>query len=296
MKPAVMDSLLSADRLRQRFRRRVVLNDISFSLPAGSVTGLIGENGAGKTTLLRILLGLLEATGGRAQVFGLPLPGRGVAVRRRVGYMPDSYRFDDNLVFSRICRRVAPLYPTWDAAYARELGERFDLPADTLIKTWSRGMQARLMLILALAHRPKLLLLDEPFSGLDPLVRDDILRLLGDYCAGCGATVLVSSHQMSDLERFADRVLFLHREHIILDGAVETIKAERCELAAIFPAGIPDRVDTAEAQEVARDGRALTVYCRGNADPLGALLRAQGATVERTALDLEAIFRREAAR
>lgn len=291
-----MDSPLSADRLRKRFRRHVVLDDVSFALPAGSITGLIGANGAGKTTMLRILLGLLEADSGSAQVFGLKLPGRAVAVRRQVGYMPDLYRFDDNLVFARLCKRVAPLYPTWDAAYARELQDRLDLPADSTIKTWSRGMQARLMLILALAHRPKLLLLDEPFSGLDPLARDDILRLLGDYCAASGATVLVSSHQMADLERFADRIILLHREHIVLDGAIDTIKSERCELTVIFTGGVPDRIDTAGAQVIALEERALTLFCRGNAAPVIAALRAQGAEVETTSLDLETIFRREAAR
>ncbi len=291
-----MDNPLSADRLRKRFRRHIVLNNVSFALPAGSITGLIGENGAGKTTLLRLLLGLLEANGGSARVFGLSLPRQGVAVRRRVGYMPDQYRFDDHLVFDRLCRRVAPLYPTWDAAFARELQERFALPADTRIKTWSRGMQARLMLILALAHRPRLLLLDEPFSGLDPLVRDDILRLLGDYCAECGATVLVSSHQLADLERFADRILFLHQARIILDGSIDAIKATRGDITAVFPAGIPDRLDTAGAQVVARDGRAITLYYRDNAGPVIAALQAQGADTEIMPLDLDTIFRREAAR
>lgn len=290
-----MSDIISADRLVKRFRKKTVLDGVTFSLPRGSVTGLIGENGVGKTTLIRILLGLLEANGGESRVFGLPSLRYAETIRRRAGYVPDEYRFDEGITAESRCRFVGAFYPTWDDAFAGQLLERLRLAGQGKIKTYSKGMKARLLLVLALAHHPDLLILDEPFSGLDPAVRTDILQLLGDYVVEGERTVLISSHQFSDLERFCDRVLFLHRGRVRIDEGIESVKATRGELTAVFPGPVPAITAFPEATIIKTEGNTVTVYYRRDGDGLAAHLAAAGATVERTPLDLETIFLREVA-
>ncbi len=290
-----MQTIVSADGLRQSFGRKLVLDGVTFALPCGSVTGLIGENGVGKTTLLRILLGLREADGGESRIFGLHSLKRGGAIRRRLGYVFDVYRFNENITAEEACRFYAPFYPTWDTVFAAELRERLHLNSAGNINMYSKGMRARLQLLLALAHHPELLILDEPFSGLDPAVRADILQLLGDYAGAADRTVMISSHQFGDLERFCERVLLLHRGRICIDDVIDDVRAGRGELTAIFPGQPPAKIDFPGTNVVNTRGRMATIYYRGDGDALAAQLEASGATVERNALDLETIFLREVA-
>lgn len=290
-----MTTPITVERVSKRFRRNQVLDDISFALPQGSVTGLVGENGVGKTTLIRLLLGLLEADAGEMKVLGLPALAQGVAIRARCGYVPDAFQWYDWMTAEQLCTFVGAFYPTWDVPYATSLLERLSLTNKGKTKTYSKGMKTRLLLVLALAHHPELLLLDEPFSGLDPVVRTDILQLLSEYVAGGERTVLISSHQFSDIERFCDRVMLLHRQHIQLDDSIDAIRAARGELTAMFPAGVPVNLDLHGAQEVSREGNVLTLYYRDGSEALVATLTKAGATVEASPLDLETIFRREVA-
>ncbi|MCR9201803.1 MAG: ABC transporter ATP-binding protein, partial [Planctomycetaceae bacterium] len=201
--------VIRTEGLGRRFRRHTALDDVNFQLQQGSVLGLVGENGAGKTTLIRHFLGMLRPTSGTVQVFGTDPVADPAGVLSRIGYlsedrdMPPWMRIKDYLSFR------AAFYPAWDHACCRDLVERFALDEGQKISQLSRGQLARLGLISAVAHRPELLLLDEPSSGLDPAVRHDILSTIIRTVANEGRTVLFSSHLLAEVQQVCDHVALL---------------------------------------------------------------------------------------
>src|ERR1700716_763177 len=203
------ESVIEVSELTRRFGAKTALSSVSLSLPRGAVYGLVGENGAGKTTLIKHILGLLRAESGSVRVFGLDPVADPVAVLSRIGYLseendiPGRMRVDDLIRYSRA------FYPAWDDAYAEELRRTFALDAAAKVKNLSKGQKARAGLLIALAYRPELLLLDEPSSGLDPIVRRDILGAVMRTIADEGRTVLFSSHLLGEVERVADRVAMI---------------------------------------------------------------------------------------
>jgi ABC-2 type transport system ATP-binding protein len=189
------------------------------------VFGLVGVNGAGKTTLIRHAMGMLRAQAGTVSVFGLDPVSAPHAVLSRIGYLselnelPEWMRVDELIQFTRA------FYPNWDESYAQSLRQNFELAPDKLVQSLSKGQRARLGLLLALAHRPELLILDEPSSGLDPLVRRDILRAIIKTIAQEGRTVLFSSHLLDEVERVADRVAIINGGRIIQNEELESLKS-----------------------------------------------------------------------
>jgi ABC-2 type transport system ATP-binding protein len=212
----------------KRFGRKPVLIDVNLRVPEGSTTALLGRNGAGKSTLMKILTGLMPRSGGEVRVLGMDPGRRAKPVKARVGYVPETtlfhpkWRVRDAIGLSKAFRKK-----TWDGAEERRLLEAFELEPRAKIGSLSKGFKAKLALLLALAHKPKLLLLDEPASGLDPIVRREVLASLVDAIHGEGRTLLLSSHRMDDVERLADRVAFLAGGKIILDGDKEEIRKQR---------------------------------------------------------------------
>jgi ABC-2 type transport system ATP-binding protein len=217
--------VVAVSDLTRRFGARLALNGVSLSLPGGGVYGLVGANGAGKTTLIRHLLGLLRAERGSVRVFDLDPVADPVGVLSRVGYLsedndlPGWMRVDELIRYSRAFR------PAWDDAYAEELRKAFALDPAAKVRTLSKGQKARLGLLVALAYRPELLVLDEPSSGLDPIVRRDILGAVLRTIADEGRTVLFSSHLLDEVEQVADHVTMLADGRIILSAPLAEIKA-----------------------------------------------------------------------
>ena len=220
----VSDSVIQIDNLTRRFGTKTALDGVSLSLPRGAVYGLVGANGAGKTTLIRHVLGLLRAEHGTVRVFGLDPVADPVGVLARVGYLseendlPGWMRVDDLLHYTRA------FYPSWDDAYADELRRAFSLDGGARVASLSKGQKARAGLLIALAHRPELLVLDEPSSGLDPIVRRDILGAVLRTTAQEGRTVLFSSHLLDEVEEVADHVTMISSGRIVLSGALADIK------------------------------------------------------------------------
>jgi ABC-2 type transport system ATP-binding protein len=210
--------------ITRRFGDKTALDSVSLSLPRGAVYGLVGANGAGKTTLIRHIMGLLRAEDGSVRVFGLDPVADPVAVLSRIGYLseendiPGWMRVDELIHYSRA------FYPDWDDPYAEELRDAFALDPAAKIRTLSKGQKARMGLLIALAHQPDLLVLDEPSSGLDPIVRRDILGAVIRTIADEGRTVLFSSHLLEEVEQVADHVTMISDGRIVLSGALETIK------------------------------------------------------------------------
>jgi ABC-2 type transport system ATP-binding protein len=204
-----------------RFRSRTVLHDVSLELSCGSITTLLGPNGAGKSTLLRAALGVLKpARGGVRVLGGDPCRGR---VRRSIGYVPDRPDAYDWMTARDLFRFVGPQHPGWDDAHARGLAERLGVPLERRFAELSRGQGMKAMLVAALAHRPPLVLLDEPFGGLDPVARDELLgALLGEVeleeCA-----VLVATHDLDVAARMSDRVALLRDGRIAALGTLDEV-------------------------------------------------------------------------
>jgi ABC-2 type transport system ATP-binding protein len=196
------------------------------------VVALLGRNGAGKTTLLRVAMGMLRASAGSVRVLGLDPRRQPVELKRRIGYVAEEQVLPTDLSIAAVLDLHRQLFPTWDRDLEARLRERFDLSPKSRIGALSKGQARQVALICAVAHRPELLVLDEPAAGLDPAARREILEeaiaLLGDQ----GSTVLFSSHHMADVERIAGRVVLLHDGGVLLDADLDTLR-ESYSLAVI---------------------------------------------------------------
>lgn len=208
----------------RRFGGRAALDSVSFRMTAGAVYGLVGENGAGKTTLIRHLLGLLRAESGSVRVFGRDPVADPVGVLSRIGYLSEENDLPGWMSVDELMRYSRAFHPEWDDVYAENLRKAFALDREAKIKTLSKGQKARAGLLIALAYRPPLLVLDEPSSGLDPIVRRDILGAVMRTVADEGRTVLFSSHLLGEVEQVADHVTMIRKGRIILSAPLDALR------------------------------------------------------------------------
>lgn len=246
--------------MRKRFGSHEVLRGLDLDVPAGSIFGFLGLNGAGKTTLIRLLLGLLRPDSGQCHVAAVDPRGEALEVRRRVGYMAENQAMYAWMRVGQIIRWVSRFYPTWDAGLAEQLRQQMHLNADFKVGTLSKGQTSRLALLLALAHRPKIVILDDPTLGLDPVARRDFLRDVIGHLQEAGVTVFFSSHLLYEIEPICDRVAILHDGKIIKCAPVDQLR-ESVKRVLLRPKegagldGVPGLLDVQ-----AQDGKwALTV-------------------------------------
>ena len=209
-----------------------VLNGVTFSIEAGRVVGLVGKNGAGKTTLLRIAMGMLEAQQGAVRLFGLDPRREPLEVKRRVGFVSEDQILPPFMKVEQILDLHRGLFPTWDESVAQDLIVRFGIPVRTKVKALSKGQARQVALLCAVAHKPELLLLDEPAAGLDPAARREFLETSIQLLNQLGTTILFSSHYMSDVERLADRIVMLHEGRVLIDSELDEIQ-EHYSLALV---------------------------------------------------------------
>jgi len=228
------ESLVELKNLSRRFAGKYALQDINFSIPESSVFGLIGVNGAGKTTLIKHILGLYKAQVGEVSVFGLNPIDNPEKVLSRVGYMSEVTDLPNWMRIDELMRYTKAFYSDWDSAYAQSLLKHFDLQAHQKISDLSKGQKARVALLLAVSHRPDLLILDEPSSGLDPLMRRDILRTVIKVVAEEGRSVLFSSHLLDEVERVADSIAIINKGKILIQGELDTVKENYCRALIQF--------------------------------------------------------------
>lgn len=223
------EPVIEISGLTRRFGGMTALDNVTLSTSRGGVYGLVGANGAGKTTLIKHVLGLLRAESGSVRVFGRDPVGDPVAVLSRVGYLSEDNDLPGWMRVEELLRYSRAFYPSWDDRYVEELRRAFALAPEAKIKTLSKGQKARAGLIVALAHRPDLLVLDEPSSGLDPIVRRDIVGAVIRTVADEGRTVLFSSHLLDEVEQVADHVTMIDRGRIVLSAPLEDIRAAHSE-------------------------------------------------------------------
>lgn len=220
----VSESVITVAELTRRFGAKTALASVSLSIRRGAVYGLVGANGAGKTTLIKHILGLLRAESGSVRVFGLDPVADPVGVLSRIGYLSEEHDLPGWMRVDELMRYSRAFYPAWDDAYAEELRQAFALDPTATIRILSKGQKARLGLLVALAYRPELLVLDEPSTGLDPVVRRDILDAIMRTIADEGRTVLFSSHLLDEVERVADHVTMINEGRIVLSAPLADIK------------------------------------------------------------------------
>ena len=228
-------------------RRKRVLDGLDLRLEPGAVTVLLGENGAGKSTLLRVLLGLLRPAAGSVRVFGQDPLRAHRAVLQRVGYVPDVPDVPPWMTASDLFAFLRPHYPKWNGAACADLCTRFDVPLRTRFKAMSRGQGMKAMLAAALAPEPELLLLDEPFAGLDPLVREQVLEVVVGALKAGERTVLCATHELEIAARIADRVAVLQKGKVVRHGSLAEVLGQ--EEPAAVPTGL-HRVLAATREEV----------------------------------------------
>ena len=200
------------------------IHDLSLTVPAGAVYGFLGPNGSGKTTTIRLILGLLRPRRGSIDVLGHAIPTETPAALARVGYVPERPHLYPSLTIAEAMRFHEAFHRKWDATWARDLAATFMLRSEARVGTLSKGEMGKLMMLLALAQRPDLLVLDEPTDGLDPVVRRDMLESVLDYVAEHGATVFISSHLVHELERICDWVGVMDRGRLVAELPMQTFK------------------------------------------------------------------------
>ncbi len=285
------ESVVDIKGVSRSFGKKIALDEVDLSVPQGSVVGLVGENGAGKTTLLKHVLGLFKARTGTVRVFGKDPVTDPETVLGEIGYLSEVRDLPDWMKIGELMSYTKAFFPSWDDAFAEELREMFELSLDQKVKTLSRGQRARAGLIAAIAHRPQLLVLDEPSSGLDPVVRRDILSAIIRTVADEGRTVLFSSHLLDEVQRVSDHVAMLHLGKMLLTSPMDDVLTSHHRLTVRFeqPLDSPLKVDGALRCE--GEGREWTVLCNGEQASVEAqLTQLNGEIVDRSAPSLDEIF------
>jgi ABC-2 type transport system ATP-binding protein len=214
------------------------LDDVHLEIPHGHIMGFIGPNGAGKSTTIRILMGLVHQDRGQVHVLGHPMPSKQVAAKWDVGLASEDMRLYDTATLDWHMRFIRSIFPAWDQAYAQLLLKRFDLKPAQKIKGLSHGQRVKATLLLVLARRPRLLVLDEPTTGLDPVARHEVLRELTDVMADDRRSILFSSHNTQDIEQISDQITFIDRGRIIDSLDKETFLDRWRRIRVELPSGI----------------------------------------------------------
>src|ERR1700761_2964571 len=245
---------LALQGLTVSFGARRVRGALDWSLPAGRVVGLLGRNGAGKTTLIESLLGLREPDAGQALLFGQSSQALPDDVRARIGYVPQRSYLFEWLTADQLLAYFRSFYPRWNDAKVQGLMSRWDIARDKPIRKLSGGQQQRLSIVLALAHEPELLVLDEPVASLDPAARRDFLGELVDQVIDQRTTIVFSTHILSDLERVAVDVAFLSGGRIALHAPLDELLESSVRLGGV-PADIERFVAAHRLQALSRDAR-----------------------------------------
>jgi ABC-2 type transport system ATP-binding protein len=215
--------IIETHHVAKRFGRFEAIEDLSLQVPEGSVFALIGPNGAGKTTTIRMLMNILRPDRGEMVVLGTPSPRLVPRDFERIGYVSESQKLPDALTLAQYFDYLRSLYPAWDRDLERALCDQFELPSARRIRHLSHGMRMKTLLVGALAYRPKLLVLDEPLSGLDTLVRDEVVNGLLQQAAD--TTILISSHELAEIESFTTHVAFMQNGRLLLQESIENLQA-----------------------------------------------------------------------
>jgi len=288
----VSEPVIVADGLVKRYGAVLAVDGVRFAVPRGRITGFLGRNGAGKSTTLKMLLGIVAPTAGRGRVLGLRIDDEreAVAIRRRVAYVGEDKGLYAYMTAGELIRFTRSFYADWHPPHEQRLLDAYRLPLDRKVKALSKGMRTKLALLLALARRPELLILDEPTEGLDPAAIEELLAELAGR-NGDGTTVFFSSHQLADVERIADDVVMLDRGKVVLDASMDDVRAHHRAVTIGFASPPPGDLRMPGVERVRVDGRQVVVTTSAGTDAVVARAHSLGAlSVTVTPLTLRELF------
>jgi ABC-2 type transport system ATP-binding protein len=220
--------------LSKKFRRTPVLTGLDLDVPEGSIYGLVGPNGAGKTTTIKVLMNIHRPSGGRSEVLGADSRRLSPREFARIGYVSENQELPEWMTVGYFLEYLSNFYPTWDHSLAAELLRQFQLPRNRKLRHLSRGMKMKASLASSLAYRPELVVLDEPFTGLDALVRDELIE--GLLARAEGTTIFISSHDLAEIESFASHIGYLDQGRLRFSEELETLSARFREIVLTFGA------------------------------------------------------------
>lgn len=284
---------IETKHLTKAFRKVSAVDRLELKIPSGSVYGLLGRNGAGKTTTIRLLMGLLNPTSGEALVYGKPMNSSTAHERQRVAYVSQEQRLYRGLSGEEHAAMIAPLYAKWDSDYAREMARHFDIDFTRPAGALSGGQRRMLAVVLALAIRPDVLLLDEPAAGLDPLARRRLIEALAEMLSnGDGQTVLLSTHLVDDLERIATEVGFMDAGKLVLSRNTDELRERMRRVQIVAKEGLlPNDIAVPGALRSKREGIVLTALASlPSPNALAELEQRPEITVQSFPMNLEETF------
>lgn len=233
-----MNYPIQTEGLSRSFGKTEALKRLDLSVPEGAVYAFLGPNGAGKTTTIKLLMNLLRPSAGTGAVLGTDSRALGPETLQQIGYVSENQDLPDWMTTVELATYARGFYPNWDRELSAGLLKLLDLPDDKPIRTFSRGMRMKAALATSLAYRPRVLILDEPFSGLDPLVRDEMVEAMLEIAGEGGQTVFVSSHDLSEIEHLADHVGFLRDGRLIASEQMDTLTGRFRQVDVITSGGI----------------------------------------------------------
>jgi ABC-2 type transport system ATP-binding protein len=269
---------IRTEGLSKRYREIPALLHVDLEVAPGEVLGYLGPNGAGKTTTIRILLGLINPTAGRAEIFGIDCQRQSIEAHRRVAFVPGEANLWPNLTGAETLHLLGRIHGQIDPAYRDELTDRFELDPNKKVRAYSRGNRQKILLIGALMTRADLLVMDEPTSGLDPLM-EQIFRHCIAEARGRGQTVFLSSHILSEVEALCDRVAILRQGRLVESGALNELRhLGAMTVEATFSGPVPDVAGVPGVASVTVDGQVLRCHVQGPIQPLLSIVADKGVT------------------
>lgn len=276
--------------LSKAYGTKQAVCDLNLTVTQGSVFGFLGPNGSGKSTTVKMLLGLRKPSKGSARVLGFDSTTEGELIGQHIGYVPELGNLYPQLTVQESMNLVKGLRPSWDDTYANHLLTIFELPHHQRVRNLSKGMQRQLALLLAMAPRPELLVLDEPSSGLDPVKGQEFLQVLMDGVAETGQTVFFSSHNMSEVERVADTIGILHNGRLVVTGDLQEIKHNVKRIRVVMPSKEPLQLQHSVRKIEGEQGQWIVTVEKGVDAVLAELRAMQPLVIETYDLSLEDIF------
>ena len=288
-----MTTAINTQSLSRNFGRTAALSDISLEIPRGAVYALVGANGAGKTTLIKVLMNIFQPTSGTARILGIDSRRLAGKAFNRIGYVSENQQMPDWMTVGEMLSYYRNFYPQWDRSLEDALVRQFELPLDRKLKYLSRGMRMKAAFASSLAYRPDLIVLDEPFSGLDPLVRDELIEGLIDRAQE--TTIFLSSHDLAEIEGFSSHIGFLDRGHLLFSEEMSNL-ASRFREVTITVANPPDPLPTPPASWLlleSVDSVIRFVHCRYNGPATSAEVEdlfPQARDIRFEAMSLRSIF------
>jgi len=255
-----MKPVIETERLTCGYRHTLAVENLDLSINPGSVFAFLGPNGAGKTTTIKALMGLIKPKHGQAKVLGVPSHKLGRLEFERIGYVSENQQQPEWMTVKQLMDYCRPLYPTWDNTFCYDLLKQFNLPLDRKLKHLSRGMKMKAVLISSIAYRPELLVLDEPFSGLDPLVREEFIEGMLELTEQEKWTIFISSHDIDEVERLADTVGIINEAHLALTESVESLQLRFRKIEVTTKSDLPKNLP-AEWLQPKTAGQRLEFAC-----------------------------------